>query len=114
MLEPAFGDRPIIEIRAVEDSGCIMTGGVPTFGRARIWVIRSWTSWRAAASSVPGLKTRSMADRPGIDRELIRSTHGTPLSRSCSNGTVTSDSTSVADRPNDSVCTSTVVGVNSG
>ena len=49
MPEPAFGDRPIIEIRTVEDNGCIITGGVPTLGRARIWVIRSWTSWRAAA-----------------------------------------------------------------
>ena len=41
--------------------------GVPTFGSACACVIRSWTICRAAYRSVPGSKTRSIADRPGIE-----------------------------------------------
>ncbi len=42
------------------------------------------------------------------------SSHGTPLSRSCSSGTVISCSVSAADRPRASVWISTEGGVNSG
>ena len=37
----------IMATRLVEDVGCTITGGVPTFGRALAWVIRSCTIWRA-------------------------------------------------------------------
>jgi hypothetical protein len=106
--------RPTMPTRLIEARGCTMMGGVPTLGRARICVIRSCTIWRALSALVPGWKTTSMAERPGVDVELMWSTQGTPFNRSCSSGTVTRDSTSAADNPSASVCTCTAVGVNSG
>ena len=41
-------DSPIMATRLTEASGWIMIGGLPTFGRACAWVIRSWTICRAA------------------------------------------------------------------
>jgi hypothetical protein len=41
-------DRPIIATRLAEASGWIMIGGLPTFGSACAWVIRSCTICRAA------------------------------------------------------------------
>src|SRR6266581_9246861 len=70
-------DSRIIAIRLVEASGWIMIGGLPTFGRACAWVIRSWTICRAAYRFVPRSKVRSIADKPGIDEEWMRSSHGT-------------------------------------
>ena len=63
---------------------------------------------------MPSSKVRSMAERPGIDWDSIVSSHGMPLSRSCSSGVVMSCSTSSADRPSASVCTWTAGGSNSG
>jgi len=106
--------RPIIATRLTDDCGWIITGGVPTPGRAWAWVIRSCTTCRAWYRSVPSSKTSSMEDSPGIDFEVIRSTQGTPLSRSCSRGTVISCSTSTADSPRASAWTSTRGWRNSG
>ncbi len=44
----------------------------------------------------------------------MSSMKATPLRRSCSSGTVMNCSTSSADKPSASVCTSTRVGLNSG
>src|SRR4030095_9465632 len=67
----AVSDRmAIMATRLVEDVGWIMIGGVPTFGSALAWVIRSWVSCLAASRSVPGSNCRSIADRPGIDLDL--------------------------------------------
>jgi hypothetical protein len=96
---------PTMATRLVEAVGWITAGGVPTFGSAFACVMRSWTICRASYRSVPGWKRRSMADSPGIERDVIESTHGTPLRRSCSIGTVISCSTSCADRPRASACT---------
>ena len=112
--ETVDDDRPIIETRLTDERGSTITGGVPTPGRACAWVIRSCTTCRAWYTSVPGSNTSWIEDSPGIDREVIRCTHGTPFSRSCSIGTVISCSTSAADRPSASACTSTVVAANSG
>ena len=40
-------DRPIIITRLVDDSGWMITGGVPTFTTEGPWATRSVTSWRA-------------------------------------------------------------------
>jgi hypothetical protein len=63
---------------------------------------------------VPDSKARSITDSDAIDFEVIDFSHGTPLSRSCSIGTVISCSTSWADRPSASAWTSTWVSLNSG
>ena len=57
--ERSFADRPTIITRLVEESGCSITGGVPTAGSANDWVSRSCTACRAFSASVPFLKTRS-------------------------------------------------------
>ena len=64
--------------------------------------MRSWTSARARIMSVPGSKISRIDDRPVTDCERIVLSHGTPCNSS-SIGTVTSDSTSAADSPSDSV-----------
>jgi hypothetical protein len=63
---------------------------------------------------VPSSNVRSIAERPGMDREEMVSSHGMPLSRSCSSGVVMSSSTSSAERPSASVCIWTAGGSNSG
>ena len=100
--------------RFVDDSGCSICGGFETFGSACACVSRSATTCRARKMSVPGSKTRRIRDRPGTDSERMSSRKATPLSRSCSSGTVISCSTSAADNPSASVWTSTVGGTNSG
>src|SRR6185295_16470043 len=92
-----------------------MTGGLETFlvGKPLACVMRSWTNARARMMSVPGSKMSRMDDRPVTDCERMVLSHGTPCNSS-SMGTVTSDSTSAADRPSDSVWISTYGGANSG
>jgi hypothetical protein len=107
-------DSPIIMTRLVDDSGWSICGGLDTWGRAWAWMSRSWTTWRALSGSVPGSKIISIRDSPGTDSERMVSSQATPLSRSCSRGTVMSCSTSAGDSPRASVWTSTVGGVNSG
>ena len=46
-MDTSRDDSPIIATRLADASGWIMTGGLPTLGRACAWVIRSCTSWRA-------------------------------------------------------------------
>ncbi len=107
--------RPIIMTRLVEEVGWSITGGLETCGMpTAAWVIRSATSWRARWRLVPGSKTRSIEDSPGIDSEWIVFSQATPLSRSCSIGTVIICSTSLADRPSASVWMRTCGGENSG
>src|SRR5262249_48150725 len=86
--ETVLEDSPTMATGLADASGWIMIGGLPTLGRACAWVIRSCTICRAAYRLVPGWNVRSIADSPGIEEEWIRSSHGTPLSRSCSSGTV--------------------------
>ena len=100
-------ERPIIMTRFALETGCSICGGLETVGIACGCDRRSLTSWRARRMSVPRSKVSTIEDRPGTESERIVSTPLTPLSRSCSSGTVSSDSTSVADRPRLSVCTST-------
>ena len=64
-------------------------------------------------TSVPLAKMSSMDDCWGIDFERSVASPGIPVSP-CSIGTVMSSSTSWADRPSASVCTSTRGGANSG
>src|SRR5439155_1751806 len=74
---------------------------------------RSWTSCLTRRRSVPGLKSSSTEDSCGTDFERMMSRPSMPLS-DCSSGVLTSDSTSVAVSPRQSVCTSTRGGANSG
>ena len=104
----------IIMILLVDESGWSMCGVAETFGNPAACVSRSCTTCRARRRSVPGSKISSIDERPGIDAERMVSSHGTPASRSCSNGTVISCSTSGAESPRASVCTCTVGGPNSG
>ena len=64
--------------------------------------------------SVPGSKMSFTDERPGTVFDSILSSHATPTSRFCSNGTVMSCSTSSAESPSASVWTSTVGRENSG
>ena len=96
-------DRPIIITRPADDTGLIITGDLATFGSVWTSVSRSCTICRARMMSVPGSKTSTIDDRPGIDCERISSSHGAPLSMSASSGTVIRASTSAADRPSASV-----------
>ena len=106
--------RPMFMMRLADETGCSSTGGLDTLGSAWAWVRRSCTIWRACIRLVPGAKNISIADRPVIDSDSIDCSQGTPFSRSASSGTVISDSTSEADRPSASVCTSSDSGENSG
>src|SRR5215207_1683209 len=64
-------------------------------------------------TSVPGLKTITISDKSVTDLERRTSSPGTPL-RACSSGTVINSSTAEADRPMETVWTSTLGGANSG
>ena len=109
-----FGSRPIIITRLCDDSGCSICGGCDTFGFACACVSCSWTSCRASKRLVRGSKSSTIEDSPGTDSERSTVTPFVPFSRSASSGTVTSCSTSSAERPSASVWTSTYGGVNSG
>jgi hypothetical protein len=100
--------------RLREDTGWTMTGGVPTCGNAWAWERCSETNCRAVRIFVPRWKMRSIEESPGTDSDRIRSSHGIPLSRSCSSGTVISCSTSAAESPSASAWISTCGGANSG
>ena len=105
---------PIFMTRLVADSGWIMTGGAAHRGNVEdTAAIRSATSCRAVRRSSPSLKMSSICESCSTDLDLITSSPGTPLS-ACSIGTVTRDSTSVADRPSARVWISTFGGANSG
>ena len=112
--DSCFELRPIIMTRLSEATGWIMIGALPTAGSAWACDSRSCTACRARSTSVPRSKTRSIEESPVMDSERMVSSHGTPLSRSCSRGTVMSCSTSAADSPSASVWICTVVGTNSG
>ena len=107
-------DRPIFMTRLVDESGWIMNGGAAHVGRLGVTSLtRSATSWRARSRSVPGLNSSSICDSSVTDLERMTSRPGMPA-MACSIGTVTSSSTSVADRPRHGTCTSTRGGANSG
>jgi hypothetical protein len=112
--DSSLDDSPTIMTRLVDDSGWSIWGGLDTRGRACAWVRRSCTTCRARSRSVPGSKISSTRDSPGRDSDRVVSSQATPLSRSCSRGTVMSCSTSAADSPSASVWISTVGGENSG
>ena len=98
-------ESEIIITRLVDDTGWIICGALPTLGNACGCDRRSDTSWRARRMSVPRSKSIVIDDRPGTESERIVSTPLTPLSRSCSSGTVRSCSISAADKPSASVWT---------
>ena len=60
---------PTMATRLVEAVGWITAGGVPTFGSALAWVMRSCTICRASYRSVPGSNSqvdgRQARHRPG-------------------------------------------------
>jgi hypothetical protein len=99
-------DSPIIIVRLVDDTGWSICGGFDTFGRACACARRSWTACRARKRLVPGSKISVIDDSPGTDSERMSFTHATPLRRSASRGTVIICSTSLAESPSASVCTS--------
>ena len=106
--------RPIFITRLVADSGWSITGGAAQVGSVGvIWASRSATSWRASSSFVPGLKSSTTCESWMTDFERIVSRPSMPAS-DCSSGTVTSCSTSSADRPMQIVWISTFGGANSG
>src|SRR5215207_9356186 len=111
--DTSFDDRPTIIDRLADDSGCSMTGGLETLGRAYAMVRRSCTNWRASIRSVPGSKTRRTDESPGSDLELRVLSHAV-LARISSRLTVISSSTSVAESPRASVWISTMGALNSG
>jgi hypothetical protein len=98
----------------VDDTGWSMTGGLDTLGSTNAWVSRSCTSWRAWYRLVPGAKSSTIWDSPGMESEVTSVTPMTPSSRFFSSGTVTRDSTSGADSPGASVWIRTVTGDVSG
>ena len=111
--DTSFDDSPTTIDRLAVDSGCSMTGGLETLGRAYAMVRRSCTSCRASIRSVPGSKTRRTDENPGSDLELMVLSHAV-LARISSRLTVTSSSTSAAESPRASVWISTMGALNSG
>ena len=106
---------PTISTRLVDDSGWSICGGFETFGSACACVMRSATNCRAREQVGARARRSGRSGRgPEPTRERMSLRNGMPLSRSCSIGTVISCSTSAADSPSASVCTSTVTGANSG
>ena len=105
---------PTSIVSLVVETGCTIVGGLDTFGKMNAEFSRSCTSWRAWYRSVPGAKCSSMSDSPGIESEVMSVVPRMPDKRFFSSGTVTSSSTSGADRPSASICTSTVTGDVSG
>jgi hypothetical protein len=103
--ESVRDESEIIITRFVEETGWIICGALPTLGNACGCERRSETSWRARRMSVPRSKNIVIDDSPGTESERMVSTPLTPLSRSCSSGTVISCSTSAADSPSASVWT---------
>ena len=98
-VESIFVDEsPTIMKRLVADSGCIMTGGLATFGRVYASVRRSWIICRAFMMSVPRSNVMITDDKPVTEVERIDSSHGTPASNS-SRLRVIRLSISVADSP---------------
>ena len=113
MTDIVSDDRPIFMVRLVDDSGWIITGGAAHFGR--LGVIGRPARPRAGARAgdrCPGgtaARSSEVGDRLGAHHVQT----GDPAI-ACSIGTVTSPSTSVADRPRHGTCTSTRGGANSG
>ena len=105
---------PIFMVRLVEDSGWIMNGGAAHRGRLGVTSPTPFGDELAGAQQVGALIERSsIFDRSDTDLERMTSRPGMPA-MDCSNGTVTSSSTSVAERPRHGTCTSTRGGANSG
>src|SRR5947209_15384697 len=113
MGDTAFEDSPIVMTRLVADTGWSMAGGLAMFGNINDMVRRSCTNCRACMRLVPGSKIIRMDDRPGTDLECMDCSHDVTL-RNSSTSRVTMPSTSAADNPRASVCTSTMGGSNSG
>ena len=111
--ETVLDESPTIITRFAEENGCRITGGWATLGMAIASVSRSLTSCRARSTSVPGSNVSTIEDNPGTDFEWIDFSHGVPFSSS-SRLSVTRSSTSGAERPSASVCTSMTGGANSG
>ena len=65
MVETESDRIAIIATRLVDEVGCTMIGGVPTFGNALAWVIRSCVIWRAACGSVPGSNSQVDGGKTG-------------------------------------------------
>src|SRR4051812_18345460 len=113
-METESDDNPTCITLRVAETGGIITGGAAHVGRLGVTIrTRSETNWRASRRSVPGLKSSWMDDKSATDLDRIVSRLGTPLSAS-SSGMVTSDSTSVDERPRLIVWISTCGGANSG
>ena len=124
MFQKALTDRsscecrldvsPMAITRLVVETGGTIVGGEAHEGRvgATVWS-RSCTSWRALVRLVPDLNRRITEESCGTDSDRTVLTLGTPV-RPFSSGTVTSCSTSAAERPSASVWICTWVGANSG
>src|SRR5579859_3849399 len=106
--------RPTSITSLVVETGWTIVGGVDTFGKTNAEFRRSCTTWRAWYRLVPGAKCSSMLDTPGTESDVSSTTPRMPSKRFFSSGTVTSSSTSGADRPRASVWTLTVTGDDSG
>ena len=114
ICESVFDVTPIFIARLSDDSGDRRTGALATAGNPRLTrARRSWTSCRACMRSAPWFRISTTEDRPSTDFDRMVATSGTPVS-ALSSGTLTNDSTSSADRPGASVCTSIKGGANSG
>ncbi len=111
--DTCFEDSPTIMTRLVADRGCRMTGGFATFGNVYARLRRSLINCRARIMSVPGWKKSTTDESPGTDVERIVLSHGVPFSNS-SRLRLINSSTSDAESPGASVCTSTYGGANSG
>ena len=105
--------RPIIIARGEDESGWIITGGVPMSTGIGTWAMRSETSCRAVQTLIVGLNVRLIEDSPGTERDFRLSRNATVAS-SYSAGTVRNCSTSPLDSPTESVCTCTCGGSISG
>src|SRR5262245_42023423 len=106
--------RPITTNVPVDEVMGVTRGGPTPWGRVLATVVRrSFTSIRSVRMSLPSAKMAVTTEMPGADEDRSVARKLVLLS-AYSTGTVTRASTSSADSPGASVCTTTYGGANSG
>ena len=107
-VRPIVSNVPVEEVRGVRSGGPVPCGSVLSMVSRR-----SLTSTRSISTSLPSAKIAVMTEIPGAEEER-RVVRKLVPPMAYSRGRVTSASTSSAERPGASVCTTTWGGANSG
>src|SRR5437870_4604659 len=107
-VRPIVSNVPVEEVRGVRSGGPVPCGSVLSMVSRR-----SLTNTRSISTSLPSAKIAVITEIPGAEEER-RVVRKLVPPMAYSRGRVTSASTSSAERPGASVCTTTWGGANSG